>query len=169
MDIFKTAESVYKKNFPKETWFERALFFSWYCGIRDCAFCYMSTQPKNIETKKMKRSTESLLAEAVIAKVCGWKSIFLSGGTTVYDTQQMHKLLPLIVAAYGDKIWLNIGPLTKEQLDLYKPYIHGVVGAIETVNLKLHDKICPSKPLLPYLKMFEECNKLGIANRSEER
>jgi biotin synthase-like enzyme len=46
----------------------------------------------------------------------------------------------------------------------YQPYIKGVVGSIETVNQKLHEDLCPSKPIQPYLEMFEESHKLGLMN-----
>lgn len=163
MGIIEEAGIVYRKNFPMEAWFERALFFSWYCSIRDCAFCFMSSQSA-AEPKKMRRSTESLLAEAILCRVLGWKSCFLSGGINAFSPEDIKKLLPLLTMAYGDKLWLNIGPLSQKLLEEYKPYVHGVVGALETVNQLLHKRICPSKPVEPYLKMFGDAHKIGLAN-----
>ena len=54
-NLIKQANKVYLDNFPQTTNFERALFFSWYCEIRDCKFCYMSTQPKDEGFKKIGR------------------------------------------------------------------------------------------------------------------
>ncbi len=163
MDIIEEADSIYKKNFPSETHFERAIFFSWYCSIRDCTFCFMSVQP-NAEPKKMRRSTESLLAEAILCRVLGWESGFLSGGINAFSPADMKRLLPLLTTAYGNKFWLNIGPLSPDLLEAYKPFIRGVVGAIETVNPVVHKRICPSKPIEPYLRMFDEAYKIGLAN-----
>jgi len=50
MDLIEQADRIYKENFPAETAFERAVFFSWGCTIGDCTFCYMSTQPKDKKT-----------------------------------------------------------------------------------------------------------------------
>ena len=35
---------------------------------------------------------------------------------------------------------------------------------IETVNEKVHKKVCPSKPIQPYLKMFDNAQELGLQN-----
>ncbi|MBI4440990.1 radical SAM protein [Candidatus Woesearchaeota archaeon] len=164
MDLFDQAAAVYEASFPMETWFERALFFSWYCSIRDCTFCFMSAQPKNIEPKTMRRSTESLLAEAILCRVLGWDSGFLSGGINAFTPADMKQLLPTLTAAYGNKFWLNVGPLPRNLLESYRPYLSGVVGALETVNPLLHKKICPSKPMEPYLRMFDEAHALGLQN-----
>lgn len=162
MDLFTQAEETYKNNFSPITCFERALFFSWYCSIRDCTFCFMSAQPKDVEPKTMRRSTESLLAEAILCRVLGWDSGFLSGGINAFSPEDMKRLLPFLVAAYGNKFWLNIGPLSPGLLEAYKPHIAGVVGAIETVNPVMHKKICPSKPMEPYLRMFATAHDMGL-------
>jgi biotin synthase-like enzyme len=146
-----------------ETRFERAIFFSWHCDIRDCKYCYMSTQ----KTKKQtiaRRSTESLLAETFITKKLGWDLGFFSGGIGAFNQVEFLELLKKVSLVYGEKIWINIGPIKKQELEKYKPYIKGVVGSIETVNEEIHDNVCPSKPIQPYLDMFEESKKLGLKN-----
>ena len=55
---------------------------------------------------------------------------------------------------YGEKIWINLGALKPEELKLFKPYIKGVVGSIETIEPSLHDKVCPNKPIYQYEEMF---------------
>jgi biotin synthase-like enzyme len=144
-----------------KTWFERAIFFSWYCGIRDCAYCYMSTQP---DSKKAVRSKESLLAELLLCKKLGWEIGFISGGISAYSQTKFKDLLKDMHRVAGEKFWLNIGALNLEELNDYLPYTKGVVGSIETVNKEIHDKVCPSKPVEPYFKMFENASKLGLKN-----
>ncbi|MBR9690096.1 radical SAM protein [Candidatus Woesearchaeota archaeon] len=147
----------------KTTNFERAVFFSWHCNIRDCTYCYMSTQPKTSKTGKIaRRSTESILAEVLITKKLGWDFGFFSGGVGAFSHTEFKELLEKVCIVWGEKIWINIGALSKEQIIDYKPFIKGVVGSIETVNEKIHDKVCPSKPAAPYYKMFEEAKKLGL-------
>jgi biotin synthase-like enzyme len=70
--------------------------------------------------------------------------------------------LKKINAVLGYKVWINIGSLKKEDLAAFKPYIKGVVGAIECVNPKLHDELCPSKPVAPFVEMFKRCDELGL-------
>ena len=74
----------------KTTWFERAIFLSWYCAKGDCKFCYMSTQKKLIkDPKKARRSFESILAEVFLCKKLGWKIEFLSGGYESFSRQEL--------------------------------------------------------------------------------
>ncbi len=148
----------------KTTNFERAVFFSWYCRLRDCKFCYMSTHTPAREGKFDRRTNASILAEVLITKKLGWDLGFISGGIGAYKEAEFEKLLSQIHTVYGEKFWLSVGPLSKEKLIEYSPYIMGVVGSIETVNPKLHDYLCPSKPIGPYLKMFEEAKSLGLKN-----
>jgi biotin synthase-like enzyme len=119
----------------------------------------MSTQPEN---KKAVRSKESLLAEIILCKKLGWEIGFISGGLGAFTGVKFLELLKDMHTVAQEKLWLNVGALTEEQLKDYLPYAKGVVGSIETVNKKLHDKICPSKPMEPYFKMYESALKLGL-------
>ncbi len=145
----------------EKTWFERAIFFSWYCGIRDCAYCYMSTQP---ESRKAVRSRESLIAELLICRQLGWEIGFVSGGIGAFSNAKFKSLLCDMHKASGEKFWINVGALPKSELEDYLPYIKGVVGSIETVNEKIHKKVCPSKPAEPYFRMWEHAKELGLKN-----
>ena len=79
----------------KTTHFERAIFISWYCSKRDCAFCYLSSRKHfDPDPVKDRRSLASLFAEAIICKACGWKVEFLSGGCDTYSDEEL--LLSLI-------------------------------------------------------------------------
>lgn len=156
------AEETYNSNFPPKTCFERAIFFSWGCTIGDCQFCYMSTQPASKKPSETKRSTESILAEFILAKNLGWEIGFFTGGIGVFRPQEIEILLKAAVEITGDKIWLSVGPLSKPILQKYLPYIKGVVGSTETINPELHAKVCPSKPLAPYERMFEAATEMGL-------
>jgi biotin synthase-like enzyme len=164
--LLKEASKIYSSNFPNKTWFERALFFSWSCAIKDCTFCYMSTQERRNrnEDDKAVRSKESLYAEAIICKNLGWKIGFFTGGINAYSHQDIVEMLSVIKDISGDKLWVSLGPIPESYLKRYAPYIKGVVGSIEAVNEKVHKKVCPSKPILPYVKMFENSKKLGLKN-----
>jgi len=147
----------------KTTWFERAVFLSWYCAKGDCKFCYMSTQKKLIkDAKKARRKPESILAEVFLCKKLGWKIEFLSGGYESYTTNELLFLIKNIYKIYGEKLWLNIGILNEYELKKFRPYIYGVCGAVECISAKLHDKICPSKPIKEIENMFRVCDKLKL-------
>ena len=160
-ELIQKADKVFHENFDNTTCFERAIFFSWYCSIKDCAFCFMSTH-ENQNKQEARRSQESILAEAIICKNLGWPLGFFSGGIGVYTFHELHELIKNLYSVYGEKFWLNIGPIPKQALEMYKPYIKGVIGSIETVDKELHKKVCPSKPVEPYLKMFTSAKELGL-------
>jgi biotin synthase-like enzyme len=145
------------------TWFERAIFLSWYCSKGDCKFCYMSTQKNRIKNPRLaRRRIESVLAEAVLCKACGWKVEFLSGGYESYDVDELVDITKKVYEITGQKQWLNIGVLKKEEIQKFKHYIEGVCGAVECVNPKIHDEMCPSKPISSIIKMFKDCDELKV-------
>lgn len=159
--LIEQAGSIYKKNFPATTTFERAVFFSWYCSIRDCAFCFMSVNPGRY-TRQAVRHPASILAEVLLTRALGWELGFFSGGIGAYTSRDFLPLLREITAVYGQPIWLNAGPVARPLLDQYAPYLKGVVGSIETINPEVHRKICPSKPVEPYEQMFRSATEMGL-------
>ncbi len=163
--LIEQANTIYKQNFPPTTCFERAIFFSWWCGINDCGFCYMSALPKEKTVKETAiRHEASILAETWLCKKLGWEFGFFSGGINAFNTDKIEDMLKKINIVYGEKVWINIGPVPKTILQQYAPYIKGVVGSIETVNEEVHKKACPSKPALPYFRMFDAAHELGLQN-----
>ena len=150
-------------SIQKTTKFARALFFSWYCGLGDCTFCYMSTKgAKKQKPEECRRRFESIFAEALISKHMGWDIEFVSGG---YDSYTKVELLFLVKGIYeitGQKQWLNIGTLNEKELNDFLPYTEGYAGTVETVNWDIRKKVCPSKVMNPIYKSFEFCDKLGL-------
>ncbi len=161
-NLIEKADGIYKENFKAETCFERAVFFSWGCNIGDCTFCYMSTQPEEKRVVETKRGTASILAEFILAKHLGWDIGFFTGGIGVFKPDEIEFMLKAIYEITEEKIWLSVGPIPKILLEKYKPYIRGVVGSTETINLELHKIVCPSKPLAPYERMFEAAKELEL-------
>ncbi len=159
-------KSLFLAHNTNTAYFERALFFSWYCAIGDCTFCYMSTlhteQVAQQLQKKAKRSIPSILAETILCKEFGWKIEFISGGYDAYSKDDLLFLLKSIYAIMGERVWLNIGCLSKEDLLLYKPYAIGYAGTIESVNMDVRKRVCPSKHLQPILTTFKHCDDVGF-------
>jgi len=122
----------------------------------------MSTQPKFNKQKLARRTTESLLAEIILCKKLGWALGFVSGGQKAYKKVEFLELLKKIKQVYERKVWINIGALTKAELLKYKPYIEGVVASIETINPRIHELVCPSKPIKPFEEMLVQAKKLGL-------
>jgi len=161
-ELISKANTIYQNNFPPAVCFERAVFFSWGCTIGDCTFCYMSTQPADKPPRETRRSAESILAEFLLAKHLGWDIGFFTGGVGVLKPDELEFLLKAAVEITGEKIWLSVGPVPEILLKKYLPYIKGVVGSTETINPVLHKKVCPSKPLAPYERMFLAAKELGL-------
>ncbi|MCS3922698.1 biotin synthase-like enzyme [Methanococcus voltae PS] len=149
IDIFENSIKAYKiteKYHGNYVGLERALFLGWYCELENpCKFCYMSTQKDKIkEPLKARRKLETILAEASIMKRIGWKLEFISGGYG-YKIEELNDMIEMIAHIQGCKQYLNLGIIDFEKLNLNN--VEGIVGAVETVNPELHQKVCPGKPL----------------------
>jgi len=139
----------------KKCWFGRCIFISWYCDVGTCKFCYRSTQKARIKhAKNARRSLASMIVEAILAKNLGWRIEFLTGGYKVFSIDESVNIAKIISSVYGEKIWLNLGALSEEELEKFKPYVKGVVASIETINPELHKQICPDKHIEDYEKML---------------
>ena len=155
--LIEQANQVYQDNFPNTTWYGRCIFLSWYCDIGTCQFCFRSTIKHKIQhAKTAKRSLSSDLVEALLCKKLGWRIEFLTGGYRIFSQEEMLERIKLISKVHGEKIWLNIGVIEPEDLESFKPYVKGIVSSIETIEPKLHNKICPDKPIEPYEEMFNK-------------
>ena len=123
----------------------------------------MSTQKGKInDPLKARRSYESIFAEALICRLCKWKAEFLSGGYDSFSVDELVYITKTVHDITGQKQWLNVGTLKKNELEQFLPYIDGVCGTIECINPELRKKLCPSKPMDAILKMFRACDELGL-------
>ncbi|RLE42887.1 radical SAM protein [Candidatus Woesearchaeota archaeon] len=157
--IIARAERVFLSNFEPKAWFERAIFYSWYCSVRDCAFCYMSSLPAR---EFARRSPASILAELLLCRLLGWRIGFISGGIGAFKHEEFFDLLKKMHSVAGEKLWLNVGFLDKNTLKMYQPYVKGVVASIECINPELHARVCPSKPTQPYEQMLSSAIELNL-------
>jgi len=156
-ELLKEASRVYNVNFDGNTWFGRCIFVSWYCSLADCTFCYRTTishQKRHPETER--RSMGSLLLEALFSRVFGWRNEFITGGYGIMPFPELLNVIKTTSIVYGNKVWLNLGVMSQEHLEQCKPYVEGIVGSMETVTPDLHKHVCPSKPIAPFEKMFEQ-------------
>lgn len=154
--LVRKASSVHHEQFGKEAWFGKCIFLSWYCAHGDCTFCYRSTMPNNIAPEKARRSLPSILVEALLCKHLNWELEFLTGGYGIFPFDELVEICRLVAQVMGQKIWLNMGLLTDDQLAVLKPYVAGIVASIETVNPSIHKQVCPSKPFQPYSDMLKK-------------
>jgi len=150
------AQKVYAENFSPVTWYGRCIFLSWYCDLGTCKFCFRSTIKHKIQhAKTAKRTLSSDLVEALLCKHLNWRIEFLTGGYKIFPIEELIKRAKLISQVYGEQIWLNLGVISKEELEQFKPYVKGIVSSIEAIEPELHNEMCPDKPIEPYEEMFE--------------
>jgi len=163
MDLIEEANKTYLENFSKESYYGRCIFLSWYCKKATCKFCFRSTIHHKVRyAKKAKRSTASILIEALFAKHLGWSVEFLTGGYGIYPFDELLQIIKNVVKVYGKKVWVNLGTFTDKELEQIKPYIEGICCSIETVEEELHDALCPDKPIEPYSEMLKTAEKKGF-------
>ena len=146
-----------------KVYFGRCIFVGWYCERGSCKFCYRSTtshQKKHAE--KSRRSMASMITDAIIGKNLGWKFEYLTGGYSNWNIDEIVKIAKNISKVYNEKIWINLGVLDSSEMDKLKPYVKGICASIETVDSKLHDKLCPDKPIKPYSDMLKLAKEKGF-------
>jgi len=161
MDMLEKANKIYLENFKPKVWFGRCIFLSWYCDIGTCKFCFRSTQKNRIKhAEHARRSISSILTETLLCKNFDWRIEFLTGGYRIFPIDDLVNITKLVSEVYGEKIWLNLGALEKEDLEKFRPYIEGIVASIETLDEELHNEVCPNKPIKPYLEMLENSDDL---------
>ncbi len=163
MSFIEQANKTYLENFPKESYYGRCIFLSWYCEKGTCKFCFRSTIHHKVKhAQNAKRSMASILVEAILAKKLGWNIEFLTGGYGIYPFDELLKIIQNINQILKNKVWINLGSFTEEELKQLKPYVEGICASIETVDEKLHDELCPDKPIEPYSDMLKLADKLGF-------
>jgi len=160
LDILKKANRITESEYVT---LERAVFLSWWCDKGDCKFCFMSTQKDRIvEPLKARRKLSGILAEAAICKRIGWNIEFLSGGYGSYSTEEIKNIAEIVAYITEAPVWLNVGALSSSDIGKFGGEVEGIVGAVETVNKKLHRSICPSKPVQPIVRMLKEAREIGL-------
>lgn len=178
MDKFAKANKIYLENFDGKVWFGRCIFLSWYCKVGSCKFCFRSIVKDRIKhAKHARRSKESILVEAILAKKLGWRIEFLTGGYGIFPLKELVDIARMVSEAYGDKIWLNLGALKKSELEKFRPYVEGITASIETPNRDLHKKICPDKVFEDYEKMLKSAEGfkksitivIGLGEKEEDK
>ncbi|MDD5331442.1 MAG: radical SAM protein [Candidatus Nanoarchaeia archaeon] len=154
-ELLEESNKIHLENHGNKVWFGRCIFLSWYCKLGTCKFCFRSTQKSRIHDEKTaRRSLSSVLVETLLSKKLNWKIEFLTGGYGIFSVKELIDIMKKVSEVYGEKIWINLGAVEKQDLELFKPYLKGIVASIETVNPELHNKICPDKAIQPYEKMF---------------
>ncbi len=156
-ELLEKAEKAYFDNFDGKTWYGRCIFLSWYCSIGDCKFCFRTTQKHKIKhPENSRRSMGSLLLEALFCNKFRWRVEFLTGGYGIMPFEELLEIIKNVSLVYGEKIWLNLGVMSPEHLEQAKPYVKGICASMETLTPKVHEYVCPNKPIQPYDKMFSE-------------
>lgn len=112
-------------------------------------------------SKKARRRLSSVLAETILCKHLNWNIEFLSGGYGVYSPLEIKEIAGTIAQIY-QKVWLNTGIMSEDDLTIFDNEIAGITGSLETFDFKLHPIICPSKPFSDVLKMLEDAKELGF-------
>jgi biotin synthase-like enzyme len=161
--LLNEASRVYSENFDGTAWLGRCIFLSWYCSLGTCTFCFRSTQKHKIKFgEEARRTKESIFTEALIAKSQGWKLEFLTGGYNMYSIKELEEICKACSEIFEEKVWVNFGALTNEDLQILAPHLDGVVASVETLNPTLHKEVCPDKPIEPFEMMLLQAKKLNL-------
>ncbi|MEW5896083.1 MAG: radical SAM protein [Nanoarchaeota archaeon] len=157
LSLLKKAEKTYHDNFDGRTWYGRCIFLSWYCSVGDCRFCFRTTVKHKIKhPADSRRTMASVLLEALFCKKFNWRIEFLTGGYGIMPFEEILEIIKNVSLVYGEKIWLNLGVMGPEHLERVRPYVKGICASMETLTPKVHEYVCPSKPIEPYAQMLSQ-------------
>lgn len=163
--LMDEANSVYWENFDGKSWFGRCIFLSWYCDKGTCTFCFRSVTKDQIKNpNQARRSLASVVAEAMLIKGMGWRIEFLTGGYGILEDEEIKRIAKLVHQVLEEQIWINLGEMGVDLLEDFRPHVQGLYSSIETMEPKLHKKVCPDKPIEPYIEMMKDSEKLGYKN-----
>lgn len=163
--LIDQAKAIYKDKFKDLAWFGRCIFLSWYCEKGTCTFCFRSVTKETIkDPSKARRSLASVVAEAMLIKGMGWRIEFLTGGYGILDDEEVKRLVKLVSVVLEEPIWINLGEMGISMLEDFKPHVQGIYSSIETLEPELHKKVCPDKPIEPYVEMMKNMSELGFKN-----
>ena len=112
--------------------------------------------------KKARRKFESIIKETELIKKNNWRLEFLTGGYGILDDKELLNIIKSVSETLGEKIWINLGEVGTDMLEEFKPYVGGIVSSIEAINPVLHKKVCPDKPIEPYVEMMKKSRKMGF-------
>jgi biotin synthase-like enzyme len=162
-ELVKKAEKTYWENFDGEVWFGRCIFLSWFCERGTCKFCFRSVTKKQISNPdNARRGLASILAEALMIRAFNWRIEFLTGGYGILKEEDLVRTVRLVSEIINGEMWLNLGEMGTSLMEEFKPYVDGIISSVETLEPKLHDFVCPDKPIQPYVEMIKKGQKLGF-------
>lgn len=162
-ELLAESDKIFLDKYGKDVFFGRCIFLSWYCERGTCKFCFRATTHHKIKhANKARRSKASILTDAFFGKMLGWPVEFLTGGFGIFEFDEIVEIAKGVSEIYGNKIWVNLGLLEKEQMEQLKPYVEGICASIETVEPNLHNDICPDKPIEPYEDMLDLAGEMGF-------
>lgn len=150
----KLSFEVFKENHKLEYKFARAIYGSWYCSIKNCKFCFLSTQ-KNTKPFISKRRIESIIGEAIIMKEINAELENFTGGILGNDYSELIKITKLLYFIFKEPIWINLNIIPLKIWDEIKKYIKGLIISTETFNERLRKFVAPSKPLTNIKNIFD--------------
>lgn len=162
-ELLAESDKIFLDKYGKDIFFGRCIFLSWYCERGTCKFCFRATtHHRTKHANKAKRSKASVLTDAFLGKKLGWPVEFLTGGFGIFEFDEIVDIAKCVSEIYGNKIWVNLGLLNKEEMLKLQPYVEGICASIETVEPNLHNEICPDKPIEPYEEMLDLAGELGF-------
>ncbi len=162
LELLREADRITRSRHGDYVTLERAIFLSWYCSLATCSFCYMSAHSSKMKREKAKRAPWRILAEAEICRRIGWNIEFLSSGYGALEKEEIKNIAEMVAHVTGKPVWLNIGVLNGDELSSFGEEVGGVTGSVETLDLKLRDKIVPGKPLEPIKDMLLNAKAQGL-------
>lgn len=155
-EVLGEAETAFKSHFRPETRFEKQIVFV----THDVQHHRQHMALQRVHPHRIvKRTAESILAEALLCKQLGWDTR-VKAHTSLYPLEEVMDMVRAISAACDQKCWLNAGVLTGTELEVVTPFVEGVIASVGSVNKGVQKRSLPKLPLTGFMTMFSEARKI---------
>ncbi|MFA6357710.1 MAG: radical SAM protein [Candidatus Omnitrophota bacterium] len=160
-EFFKFSNSLRKSYLSNSCCVHGIIEISNYCQ-RQCSYCGISTQNKNLKRYKMtKEEIIQSVEEAV--NIYGFKALVLqSGESDAYGIEELVEIISQIKKRFAVLIFISFGEIGKEGLaKLYQAGARGLLMRFETSNPDLYEKLHPGASLDERLLQIDYAYNLG--------
>lgn len=161
--LFKTANSIRRKNLKNSCCVHGIIEFSNYCR-NNCFYCGMRKGNKKLKRYRMSIDEIVDIAENAVNKI-GFKALVLQSGEDFYYTDEiLCEIIKKIKKRCGVLLFMSVGNRSfKCYKKMYKAGARGVLLRFETSNLNLYRKIHsgPKENFNRRIQLIKYANKIG--------
>ena len=153
-ELLEEADIAFCSNFKREAYFEMPVFMSRIAEHFDETSMFF-------DVKAPRRSMSSIEAEVHLCKQLGWSPV-LRVDNELYKFSEILDVIKKAATICDKKIDVAMGSLTRNELDMTRPYVSTIIARLASVNKGVQKRFVPNKLI------FDQLATLGEAKGFEK-